>query len=138
MNKTLLNFAAALVLTFSAFAVENIFSISTNNTNFYEDSGFKNGELTITGHKANSASSDVQLRIELFKKVGSSVQLDRFVSNMSEGTSLPAQVKVYNSNDSWQRIGSRSQGDMNIAVGDEMNLTGDLFGSSFNANLMSF
>lgn len=137
MTKTLINLTAALILTFSAFAMENIFSISTDSSKFYEDTGFSRGELTIVGHKKSQTTKETQLRIELFKKVGSSVQLDRFVSSLNDGTALPANVKVYNSNDSWQRVGSRSQGEMNIIVGDGKNLTGDLFGENFNAPLMS-
>lgn len=136
MNKTFLNFAAAFILTFSAFAMENIFSISTDSSKFYEDNGFSRGELTIIGHKKTPTDKSVQLRMELFKKVGSSVQLDRFISSLSEGSALPMQAKVYKSNNNWQRVGSSSQGEINVTVGDDKNLTGELFGNSFNATLM--
>ncbi len=137
MNKTILNFALALSLTVSAFALDNVFSISTDSRTSYVDNGYNGGELTIKGQKLGSTSSNVQLRIETFRKVGSSVQLNRYVSNIAQGTQLPTQVRVYNSNSSWGQVGSRNQGLLDINLGDGSNLSGVIFNRSFNANIVT-
>lgn len=136
MNKTILNFTLALSLTVSAFALENVFSISTDSAVSYVDNGYNGGQLTIKGQKLGSTSSNVQLRIETFRKVGSSVQLNRYVSNLNQGSQLPTQVRVYNSNSNWRQVGSRSQGLLDINLGDNNNMSGIIFNRAFNANVV--
>ena len=133
MNKTFLNFMLALSLTVSAYALDNVFSISTDVTKSYVDTSYNGGDLTIKGNKIGSSSSNVQLRIETFRKVGSSVQLNRYVTNVAQGSQLPTQVRVYGSNSAWNQVGSRSQGLLDINIADGNNMSGILFNRSFNA-----
>ena len=140
MNKTSLNLVLALVLSVSAFAVENIFSISTSITDSYVDYGYKRGALTIKGHavtKNDVVTDEVQLRIEHLRKVGSSVRPRLYIASVNKGAALPATSTVYRSNDAWQRVGSKSAGDIDLNVADETSMSGTFLKNSFTANVES-
>lgn len=136
MNKMILNVVLAVSISASAFAMNNLFSIDTDEAVTYSDIAYNGGELSIKGEKVGS-SSEVLLKVELFKKIGSKVEIEKFVGDIEEGTELPTAVEIYKSNDGTTRAGSSSEGEMNIDVATETQITGTLFEETFNSKAVT-
>ncbi len=141
MNKNLINLAVALLFSVSAYAIQNSFDIWTNISDaskVYADNGYNNGELTISGFQKKVGSrveKTVQLRIELFKKVGSRAEFTHYIGNISNGTNLPANVTIYKSNSNGAKLGSRSEGTFKIDTADNQTIAGELLNRPVSAHV---